>query len=560
MTTTHRRAFGGVTAAALAITLAACSTSGGNGAGGSGGGDGVDPADLEDNMVGAMEDYDVGTTFEATEPIELPLLYRDHPNYPLQEDWMFFQELEENQNVTFDITSVPLSDWTQRRSVLVGAGDAPDIMPITYAGDETQFVASGTILPISDYVEYMPNFQQKVEEWGLQEEIDQNRQADGKYYMIPGLHEHPKPQYSIVIRQDLFEEAGISEDPETWDEFAEQLQTVMDAHPELDYGFSDRWNLNGPMEATLQAAAPNFGTNAGWGYGDGLTWQPESEEFVYTGAMDEYRSLLEYFHGLVESGVMDPESVSQEDDPAIAKFTNGQSAAIGGNDQEILTYRQNFEDAGVDAELRLITVPAGPAGNISGTTRTESGLMFASSAAESENFVAMLQFVDWLYYSDEGLEFAKWGVEGETYNVGDDGTRTLVENIDINGLNPGAPEALNTDYGFHNGVFMPAHGSTVDLVESMLRPEVIEFIDAMNQKEPAVIPPPIPFEEMEREEASLHQQSLQDHVMQNTAQFILGQRSFDEWDQYVTELEGQNMQQYVDMANEAYQRGFSEEE
>ena len=33
----------------------------------------------------------------------------------------------------------------------------------------------------------------------------------------------------------------------------------------------------------------------------------------------------------------------------------------------------------------------------------------------------MLQFVDWLYYSDEGLEFAKWGVEGTTYTKdGDD--------------------------------------------------------------------------------------------------------------------------------------------
>ncbi|GAA4429010.1 extracellular solute-binding protein [Georgenia halophila] len=553
MKITHRRALGGVTAASLALTMAACSTSGGDDGGGGGG----EPADLEDNRVGAMENFDVGTTFEATEPLEFSLLYRNHPNYPLQEDWLFFEALESNQNVTFDITSVPLSDWAQRRSVLIGAGDAPMIMPITYPGDETQYVASGTILPISDYVQHMPNFQAKVEEWGLQPELEQNLQANGKYYMIPGLHENPKPQYSIVIRKDLFEEAGITEAPETFEDFQQQLETVMAEHPELDYGLSDRWSINGPMEATLQAAAPNFGTEAGWGYGDGLTWKPESEEFVYTGASDEYRSLLEYFAGLVESGVMDPESVTQEDDTAIAKFTNGQSAAIGGNDQEILNYRQSFEDAGVDAELKLITVPAGPAGSISGTTRTESGLMFSAEAVESPNFVAMLQFVDWLYYSDEGLEFAKWGVEGETYNV-ENGDRELMENIDINGLNPGAPKALNTDFGFHNGVFMPAHGSTADLVQSMLRPEVVEFINSMNEKEPAVIPPPVPMDEMDREQASLHRQSLQDHVMQNTAKFILGQRSFDEWDAYVSELEGINMQQYVDLANEA-QESFEQQ-
>src|SRR5690606_18921838 len=131
--------------------------------------------------------------------------------------------------------------------------------------------------------------------------------------------------------------------------------------------------------------------------------------------------------------------------------------------------------------------------------RLESGLMVSSEAAEQDHFVALLQLVDWLYYSDEGLEFAKWGVEGVTYEKAEDGTRTLAEDVDINGLNPGAPEVLNTDYGFHNGVFMPAHGSTADLDTSMLRPEVKDFVEAMNErKEELPLPPPIRMGEAER--------------------------------------------------------------
>ena len=32
----------------------------------------------------------------------------------------------------------------------------------------------------------------------------------------------------------------------------------------------------------------------------------------------------------------------------------------------------------------------------------------------------MMRFVDWLWYSDEGLTLTKWGKEGETYTVTED--------------------------------------------------------------------------------------------------------------------------------------------
>ncbi|QOR71389.1 extracellular solute-binding protein [Ruania alkalisoli] len=527
------------------LALTACSTDSVGGGG--------EEAPEELGAVGAMENFEAGTTFAATEPVTFSLLYRDHPNYAFQEDWDILQQLEENQNVTFDMVNVPLSDWNDRRNLLLAAGDAPDIVPSTYVADADQFVASGTLLPISEYLEHMPNFTAKVEEWGLTEDLDRTRQEDGSFYVLPGLLENPKPTYTIAIRQDLWEGAGLTEDPETWEEFADQLETIAETYPEIDYPYSDRWSMNGPIEATLQAAAGNFGTEAGWGYGDGVTWN--GSEYEYTGAQDGYRDLIGYFADLVDRGLMDPESLTQDDDSAKAKLVNGQSAAIGSNDQEILGYRTALDDAGVEgAELRQIVVPAGPAGNRMDSStggRFESGIVFSSSAAQNDNFVAMLQFVDWLYYSDEGLEFAKWGVEGETYTTSGDGSRTLAENIDINGLNPGAPEALNTDYGYHNGVWMLAHGSTQDLLDSMLRPEVVDFRAAMNEKEVADPGPAILMDELEREQASLQQAALEDIVMQNTAAFILGQRPMAEWDDFVAELEGAGMNDYVELTNTA---------
>ena len=96
---------------------------------------------------------------------------------------------------------------------------------------------------------------------------------------------------------------------------------------------------------------------------------------------------------------------------------------------------------------------------MAGGSRAASGFMISSKAAENPNFLALLQFADWLYYSDQGLEFAKFGVEGTTFTKDGD-TRTLAPDVDWNGVNPAGTKKLNADFGFSNGVWSLANGST----------------------------------------------------------------------------------------------------
>lgn len=533
---------------ALALGLSACS---GDSAGGPSEGGEIG----DDQMVGAMENFGVGDTFVATEPVEFGLMYRDHPNYPLQEDWSILTHLDEDHGVTFDIQSIPLSDWQQKRSLLISSGEAADLIPSTYVADVQNLTAGGALLTISDYLEYLPHFQAKIDEWGLQEELDRTRDANGDFFVLPGLLEIAKPDYTIAIRADLWEEAGL-EDPETWDEFAEQLQVIKETFPELSYPYTERWSINGPMEATLQSAAGNFGTEAGWGYGDGVTWN--GSEFEYTGAQDGYRDMLTYFHGLVADGLLDPEGLTQDDDSARAKFTTGEVAAISTNSQETTVYRQGFAEAGLDdADVRNIIVPAGPAGNIMDATtggRFESGIAISASAAEKPYFKALLQYVDWLYFSDEGLEFARWGVQGETFE-GEGADKHLIEGVDWNGVNPNAgndPKLLNTDFGYYNGVWTLAHGTTAEELGLLVSEETAEFRETMNaEKEIADAGPGIPMDAMQREEISISQTNLQDMVMTATAQFLKGDRPLSEWDAYVEELRGAGMDELVATMNEA---------
>jgi putative aldouronate transport system substrate-binding protein len=549
--TRMRTAVAAVSISTLALGLAAC---GGGDEGETGDGDATGDAVTigAEQSVGAMEEFAAGDTFQATEPVELSLLYRDHPNYPVQDDWSIFQQLEANQNVTFARTDVPLADWDQKKALLIGSGETSDIMSVTYPGQEVQFVAGGALLPVSDYLEYMANFSQKIEDWGLQEDVDNLRQDDGKFYILPGLREITDVQYSVVINDDMWTKAGITEDPATWEEFAADLQTVKEANPDIDYAFSDRWTDSQPLGAMLQYMAPNFGASGGWGYAN--TWYDDAAgQFTFNGTSDGYRQLLETVAGMVSSGAMDPE-ITQNDDQAKQKFISGSSAAISGNTQEITVYRTAMEDAGKDASIRLLTLPGGPAGSNLLPSRLSSGLMIAADAAEKPYFKALLQYVDWQYYSDEGMEFAQWGVEGETYDVVD-GARTLKEDIGWNALNPGAPKMLNTDFGYSNGVFLLANGSSQELLESVMSDEVKEWTRAvLDAKTVLPVTPAARLDEMELEQASLLDTQLKDAVMAATAAFVTGQRSLDDWDAYVAELEGLGATQLVDTYNTALAR------
>lgn len=500
----------------------------------------------EDAKKGAMESFSVGDTFKASEPFELPILYMDQPTYPYKKDWLLWEKITEITNVTLKPTIAPYSDYTQKRSLLISSGDAPLIIPKTYPGEEAPFVSSGAILPVSDYIDKMPHFKDKVEKWGLEEELEALRQNDGKFYLLPGLHEAVWPDYTLIVRTDIFEKHNIAI-PKTWDELYVAMKKLKELYPDVT-PFSDQYEFN----STLNIAATGFGTKAGWGFGNGLTYDEAKDEFIYTATTDEYKEMLTYFNKLVSEGLLDKESFTQEDDQAIQKFVTGKSFIINGNSQTLVLHRTDMDKnlGKGNYKIAKITVPGGPAGQLMSGSRLENGVMISSKAKDSENFEAILQFIDWLYYSDEGQEFAKWGVEGTTYTK-ENGVRKLVDDVNYNGLNPAGTKDLRKDFGFSGGVF--AYGGTTDLLRSMMSEEEVKFQEDM-AKTKTTIPaePPIPFTIEDREQVTLLSTPLKDYTDQNTLKFILGERDLSEFDTFVKELESQGLQKYLDLANKTY--------
>lgn len=518
----------------------------------------ADTTTTEENL-----DYTYGAdvTFHSDTPVDYSMLFSDHENYPYKEDWLIWSAIQEKTNVNFDLTLVARTDYEDKKSALVNAGDAPYIIPKTY--NEKPYVASGQIVPISDWVQYMPNYQKCLEDWGMEADLQEKLQADGKYYVLPGMWQSAGGGYSMIIRKDIFEAAGVDikslETDCTWETFYEALKKVKEST-----GSSYVWSDQYQGACALNLAGVEYGVKVGrssdggdWGLNDGTKFDGTTNKFFFTNTSDKFKNLLTYFNKLYTEGILDPETYSQDSATANEKFFRGESYVITANYQQLADMLANDKMQVPNAELYMMVQPGGPEGYIqTEKSRLENGIMISQSALDDlgeEGFIKMLRFIDWLWYSNEGQTLSLWGVEGTTYTVEND---KIVLNTDIyfNGMNPDATKKLNVDYGFGGGVF--AYGGTTELKTSKMTEEELDFTTRVAENRiPQTLDPPILASEDENEELGLIKTPLTDYVNTMTLSFITGTASLDtDWDAYIATCESKGSTDYVDQANEIYEK------
>jgi putative aldouronate transport system substrate-binding protein len=270
---------------------------------------------------------------------------------------------------------------------------------------------------------------------------------------------------------------------------------------------------------------------------------------VFAASMPQYQQMVTLLNGWYNKGLIDPESFTQADAQALAKFTSGKSFAISENAQYVAT-DQKALPAG--QTVGKIPVPLGPTGATVVGSRLENGMMISSKAVNSPNFEAMMQFIDWLWYSDAGQIFARWGIQGLTYTGSvADGTFALEPNVDWSGLHPNAKIEINAQYGFYNGVF--SYGGSTQLLDTQFPPQELAFQKVMDTRTPQPLPPPAPLSTLQSQQATLTGTSLMDYVQAQTLDFILGKRPLSQWSQFQSELAGKGTSSFLNTFNTAYQ-------
>jgi len=478
---------------------------------------------------------------EPADPVKITIYYPDSSSAPFKADWLALQETAKLANAEVTVEAIPEGEYSTPVNLALETGeDAPDVvMFYEVYGSRTLLCMNGGAVAISDYTEWTPNFNARVEEYGLEGEVAKLKLDDGNRYIMPALHESTEYSGGLILRADFLEANGF-EDPKTFDDLYEILKAYKeqnpDSYPMVHYLFP---------YITHRMIMPAWGCAVGYNvppYLGPIAWDYENQEYYVTGTSDVYREYLQYMNKLASEGLLDPEASAE--DVWSAKMTSGAAICTYAYYDQIASLEAASEIEGFD--LKLYLPLEGPAGAL-GEDRELAyrGLMFPAQVAEREDFEQVVRAVDKMFYSEEAVDIWALGVEGVTYNVVD-GEIVFVDEV-LN-AEEGIAKYLQKEYGCGLSGFQSVWPNEYILLKQT--EEFAELFTAaaeMGANRP--LPPEPRFDEFELEESFMYWFG---DLTNNREQFIYGELDINDdaaWEQYCTTLYETGLQEYLDLYN-----------
>ena len=365
---------------------------------------------------------------------------------------------------------------------LVAGDEYPDF--ICGGNGMPQLYDAGALVALDDYIDKYPN----IKNYFTEQEWDQLRQDDGHIYWIPQFSNIKGEEKTCTHSDEAFWiQARVLEwanypEIKTMDDYFKLIEDYNAANPTMEDGtenipytiLCEDWRYfcleNAPQ---FLDGYPNDGS---------CMVDPDTLKVMDYNTSD---TAVKYFKKLNEEyqkGIVDPESFTQTYDEYIAKLSSGR--VLGMIDQWwdfAFSAGDAIKSAGLDAQgCDYIPVPVTIDGrknqwhNSGGVLNSGDGLAITKDCDDVE---AALQFVDDLL-SEEIHNLRFWGVEGEDYQVGDDGLfyRTKEQRA----------KAAETDYKASHACsysYFPQYDGTCDDGLNATKPsgQAKEFFDGLNE-------------------------------------------------------------------------------
>ncbi|WP_168119553.1 extracellular solute-binding protein [Paenibacillus sp. HB172176] len=453
-----------------------------------------------------------------------------NPSWPYDKNWVVYDYIKEKTGVTLDV-QIPSGNLLEdATSLAIASGEMPDLIWSQSKASADKFGQQGALVNILDYVDEMPNFKAWMEDH--QTETQNMLSSDGKMYEFPNSGLGESNRRTWMYREDIFKEQGLST-PNTWDELYETLKKLKAAYPDsypltfrnglrYFYDFGAGFNVSAEIEKNKAS----------------VYMDSESGEFKYAPIQDEYKTMLEYFNKFYKEGLI-PKDFLTMDTKMWQDIVSTNRAFI------TLDYmgRIDFFNSALrpdnpDFTMNFMAPPAGWEGgpqHNAYTAVSEEGFMIASTSKKIDDIV---KFIDW-FYSEDGKQTVSWGKEGETYS----GDSFIKDYADITDLRKST--GLSTD-GTYAWFDFDAHIS-VSSPELQSAYEQAPKYDGAKSSTLAFTPE-------EQQILSTKGDSLNSNRDENLAKFIMGTRSFDEWDKFIDEQKKLGYEDIVAIYKTAYDR------
>lgn len=339
-------------------------------------------------------------------------------------EWSKFivDELEKATNINLIRDEVPASAYKERLQLALSDGDYPDAFIFDSHADPLLLSAidDGLIVPINEYLEKgdYPNLEKYIYEGAWKAAKSKN---DENIYLIPRCT--IANATGFAVRQDWMEAVGFefSSDDRTVtkEEFLELMRKFTEEDPDGDgidntYGYA--WI---PYDGRL-------GLMCGGAF-DCIGWEKSNGEYEYMSPMyelnsEKFKEWLEFNRELYK--YTHPDSAVTTDTNAL--FYSGQAGMRDAFPGHVVTYRQGISEVNPDAKLTYLAGVVNDDGVFQLATSNPGiwgGIAITKNCKSPEK---VLEMADWLL-SDEGWEYALWGIPGVTYEKQEDGSNKIID-------------------------------------------------------------------------------------------------------------------------------------
>lgn len=349
------------------------------------------------------------------------------------------QAMEEATNVHVNWMTYTQAEMPEKFQQLLATGEYFDIMfpggVEAYPGGYEQGIEDGVLVDMDEYIrEYMPNFLGLLE--SNSEAMKQATYDDGKIHAVRVIHAteegvgHPGAIMGPAYRADILEEMG-----------EDVPQTVEDLHELLikcrDRGMAAPMTLQGDGGTTLSLAwgvNTDFSTNF-WQY------DYDTEKVCYAPFAEGWDDWLDtmrdwYAEGLIDKNFTVGSPLLSGD---FSNFENDQTLFIDywfyhlmGNE----LYKQGYvsnENINVQALAGIVMNEGEDPIKCAGDACVQQEIFVTTQAENKIDIIS--KWLDY-QYTQEGVDYRYYGIEGESYTIDENGNYVYTDKIlnDPNGL------------------------------------------------------------------------------------------------------------------------------
>lgn len=335
-------------------------------------------------------------------------------------DDKILQAIEDGSNVKIKPINTTWDDYRDKIQLWASSNQLPDMFAIDVIGSNYYYdwIEQGVVSPLPDDLSKWPTLQKYMS----QPDVEALRAPDGKMYVIPRVMwsdvTNGAIERRLYYRWDLAQAAGVTKEPETYDEFRAMVKKIIEADPEG----KQITGITVTVPQLFDSFFMPYGVPLGMGDGSGsdFKWIEKDGQYVPAYFSGDLLSVFQLARDMYQEGTVEPDIALAKNQLSEDKFFQGKVAGLYIN-KATDALQEQWEKANPDKKFEDCIRIAKP-------FPMKDGSMITSPVFKtywSETYIGtkdpnqierVLDLMEWILANDT---LVTHGFEGEDYEVVD---------------------------------------------------------------------------------------------------------------------------------------------